>query len=171
MTLKDKHHGTWSVDKDLIKLKWDSVDGYADFKITWIQEPDNEYTIECVSSGWEFMRTWSIVNQDSLNKIAAVAPPQRDLTDEEKIIQESDIMEVDPLFNLDSLMIEKQWLAGKTGLHITDESLIKNPWIFNQNGTFMTMRDKHHGVWSTESNNLLNLRWNSYDSHASFKVN
>ena len=64
--MKDKHHGTWTIKNDLIKLKWVSVDGYADFKITWLS--DNEFTITCTSSGWEFMKSWTLTNKATLEK-------------------------------------------------------------------------------------------------------
>ena len=77
-------------------------------------------------------------------------------------------MIVDPDFNLEQLLVQKQWLAGKTGMNIDDQSLIKNPWVFNENGTFMTMKDKHHGTWTIENNNLIKLKWESFNGYADY---
>ena len=46
----------------------------------------------------------------------------------------------------------------------------KNPWVFNLDRTFMTMRDKHHGTWKTEGNNMLKMVWKSVNGYADFSV-
>ena len=40
---------------------------------------------------------------------------------------------------------------------INDESFCKNPWVFNQDGTYFIMRDKKHGKWIVEDNSLLKM--------------
>lgn len=75
-------------------------------------------------------------------------------------------------------MVKNQWLAGKISGNFIGKFFIKgsgedpskNPWVFNDDGTFMTMKDKHHGTWTTQNDNILKLRWESINGFADFLV-
>ena len=58
-TLKDDHGGKWHIDSsNILKLKWTTVDGYADFKVTEFTGKSLKY--KCIKSGWGFMKSWKI---------------------------------------------------------------------------------------------------------------
>jgi hypothetical protein len=147
MTMKDKHHGTWTTEENsLLKLKWFSVEGYASFKVTNVE--NNKFMMNCIECGWEFMKSWSM-------KFINTTPVSFQIEEEA------------------SSFVEKAWLAGK-GWKDEDESYHENPWRFFSNGYFMTMRDEHHGVWNIKVDELsskviLDLTWRSTEGNAQFE--
>jgi len=50
--------------------------------------------------------------------------------------------------DLEQVLINYQWQAGKKDFFSGEENFAKNPWVFNPDHTFITLRDKHHGTWS-----------------------
>ena len=60
-TLKDGHGGNWSIDMKndiILKLKWTTVNGYADFKFDKISQ--SCLKLKCQKSGWGFMMKWKL---------------------------------------------------------------------------------------------------------------
>lgn len=80
--------------------------------------------------------------------------------------------------DLAKLLVLNQMLAGKVNDNFIarfftkggGEDPQKNPWVFNDDGTFMTMKDKHHGTWTTENDQILKLKWESINGYATFQV-
>lgn len=74
---------------------------------------------------------------------------------------------------LTNFVANNKWSAGayeKPG----DESFKSNPWKFNQNGTFVTERDGHHGTWEVKDQGgrlELIMGWKNHDGWAKFQVN
>ena len=71
--MKDNHGGTWSVqtsnNQEILKLKWDILSGYADFEVT--ETTISSVKLACISSGWEFMRSWKIYSKNLKMNISA----------------------------------------------------------------------------------------------------
>ena len=64
--MKDSHGGTWKVQtsggKETLELKWDTVNGYANFDIT--EFTPSSVKLACISSGWDFMRSWKLYSKN-----------------------------------------------------------------------------------------------------------
>ena len=59
MTMRDKHYGTWTTENNnLIRLKWDSVDGNATYLVEDVSK--DKIKIRCISTGWHFMKSWQM---------------------------------------------------------------------------------------------------------------
>lgn len=68
MTMKDKHHGTWSTEaNNTLKLEWKSIKGFATFKVVQNTQA-NQICLSCTGSGWDFMKTWSLMFTNTSNQ-------------------------------------------------------------------------------------------------------
>ena len=62
-TLKDSHGGKWWVENSILKLRWTTVDGYAEFVVNSLS--NKSLYLSCINSGWEFMRSWKLHSTES----------------------------------------------------------------------------------------------------------
>ena len=53
-TLRDEHHGVWTVTGNRVNLTWRSADGWAVFNF------QDNFSFKCSTSGWDFMKNWAI---------------------------------------------------------------------------------------------------------------